>query len=78
MANVYIKTMARAGVKFERGIDWNEVVAEDTLVNDPPILLAELRMVLRMLAMNHQERIFSVSKNILSQVMEIVSPRRHD
>lgn len=78
MANVYLKTMARAGVKFERGIDWDEVVAEDTLVNNPPALLAELRMVLRMLAMNHQERIFSVSKNILSQVMEIVSPRHHD
>lgn len=78
MANVYLKTMAGAGVKFERGINWDEVVAEDTLVNDPPILLAELRMVLRMLAMNHQERIFSVSKNILSQVMEIVSPRQHD
>ncbi|MDZ7807844.1 MAG: hypothetical protein U5K71_12125 [Gracilimonas sp.] len=34
MANVYIKTMARAGVKFERGIDWDEVVAEDTLVEN--------------------------------------------
>ncbi|MDZ7808188.1 MAG: hypothetical protein U5K71_13890 [Gracilimonas sp.] len=78
MANVYIRTMARAGVKFERGINWDEVVGEDTLVNNPPILLAELRMVLRMLAMNHQEKIFSVSKNILSQVMEIVSPRHHD
>ena len=78
MANVYVKTMARAGVKFERGINWDLVVSEDTLVNDPPKLLAELRLVLRMLAMNHQEKIFSISKNILSQVMEVVSPRRHD
>ncbi|MDR9419569.1 hypothetical protein [Gracilimonas sp.] len=77
MANVYMKTMARAGVKFQNSIDWEEVVKEDTLVSDPPKLLAELRLVLRFLAMNQQERVFSISKNILSQVMELVSPRRH-
>jgi hypothetical protein len=76
MANVYLKTMARAGVKFQHSIDWEEVVREDSLISNPPKLLAELRMVLRFLAMNHQEKVFSISKNVLSQVMELVSPRR--
>ncbi|MEX0844193.1 MAG: hypothetical protein WD022_02885 [Balneolaceae bacterium] len=75
MANVYLKTMARAGVKFQHGINWDEIVAEDTLVGNPPKLLVELRTVLRFLAMNHQERVFSISKNLLSQVMDLVSPR---
>jgi hypothetical protein len=75
MANVYLKTMARAGVKFQHSINWEEVVREDSLISDPPKLLAELRVVLRFLAMNHQEKVFSISKNILSQVMELVSPR---
>ncbi|HET8864970.1 MAG TPA: hypothetical protein VFM80_04665 [Gracilimonas sp.] len=75
MASVYLKTMARAGVKFQYPINWEEVVREDQLVSDPPKLLAELRVVLRFLAMNHQEKVFSISKNILSQIMELVSPR---
>ncbi len=77
MANVYLKTMAKAGVKFQRSIDWEEVVTEDSLVSDPPKLLAELRYVLRFLAMGNQERFLNFSKNILSQAMELVSPRQH-
>lgn len=77
MANVYLKTMAKAGVKFQSSIDWKEVVAEDSLVSDPPKLLAELRYVLRFLAMGNQERFLNFSKNILGQAMELVSPRQH-
>lgn len=75
MANVYMRSMARAGVKFQHSIDWDKVVAEDTLVSDPPKLLSELRLVLRFLAMNHQERFFNIGKNVLGQVMDVVSPR---
>ncbi|MDR9415135.1 MAG: hypothetical protein RI564_02540 [Gracilimonas sp.] len=75
MANVYLKSMARAGVKFQHSINWDEVVREDTLISNPPKLLAELRLVLRFLAMNHQEKVFNISKNVLGQVMALVSPR---
>ncbi|WP_020402779.1 hypothetical protein [Gracilimonas tropica] len=76
MANVYLKTMARAGVKFKHSINWDEVVREDSLVSDPPKLLAELRLVLRILAMGHQERFINFSKHLLSQAMDIISPRQ--
>ncbi len=75
MANVYLKTMAKAGVKFQRSINWDEVVREDTLVSNPPALLGELRLVLRFLAMGNQEKFLSFGKNILGQAMHLVSPR---
>lgn len=78
MANVYLKTMAKAGVNFDRPINWDRVVAEDTLITDPPKLLVELRLVLRFLAMGNQERFFNFSKNILGQAMALVSPRHPD
>lgn len=75
MANVYMKTMAKAGVNFQRSIDWDEVVREDSLISDPPKLLAELRYVLRLLAMGNQDRFFQIGKNVLNQIMRTVSPR---
>jgi hypothetical protein len=78
MANVYLKTMAKAGVKFQRSIDWDEVVREDTLISNPPKLLGELRYVLRLLAMGNQERFYNFGKNILGQAMDLVSPRKSD
>ncbi|SMO90827.1 hypothetical protein [Gracilimonas mengyeensis] len=78
MANVYLKTMARAGVDFEHPINWDEVVSEDSLISNPPKLLSELRHVLRFLAMGHQERFFKIGKNVLGQAMEMVSPRQTD
>ncbi|MEX0721258.1 MAG: hypothetical protein WD059_11360 [Balneolaceae bacterium] len=74
MANVYFQTMRQAGVKFNRPINWDLVVAEDSLVSNPPLLLRELRFVLRYLAMGNQERFFSFGKNILAQVMGLLSP----
>lgn len=78
MANVYLKAMAKAGVKFQQPINWKEVVAEDSLVSNPPKLLAELRYVLRFLGMGNQERFFNFSKNILGQAMDLVSPRQKE
>lgn len=74
MANIYFQSMRKAGVKFEKSIDWDLIVAEDSLVSNPPILLGELRFVLRYLAMGNQERFFSFGKNILAQVMGLLSP----
>ncbi|MEQ8524893.1 hypothetical protein [Gracilimonas sp.] len=78
MANVYLKTMAKAGVKFQHSINWDEVVREDTLISNPPKLLGELRYVLRFLAMGNQERFLNFSKNILGQAMDLVSPRQNE
>ncbi len=78
MANVYLKTMAQAGVKFQRPINWEHVVAEDSLISQPPRLLGDLRYVLRFLAMGNEERFLNFSKNILGQTMALVSPRHKE
>lgn len=73
MANVYRETMRQAGVKFQKPVDWDFIIREDSLVTNPPALLAELKMVLRFLAMGKQERFVNLGKSILSQALELVS-----
>ena len=73
MANVYRETMRQAGIKFQKPMDWDFIIQEDSLVTTPPALLSELKMVLRFLAMGKQERFVNLGKSILSQALELVS-----
>lgn len=73
MANVYREVMRQAGVKFQKPLDWDYIIAEDSLVTRPPVLLTELRQVLRYLGMGYQERFFHLGKDILTQTLEILS-----
>lgn len=73
MANAYREVMRQAGVKFQKPIDWDLIISEDSLVTNPPALLSELRMVLRYLAMGGQERFLKLGKGLLTQLMEMVS-----
>lgn len=77
MANVYREVMRKAGVKFQKPMDWDYIIQEDTLVTNPPALLAELRLVLRYLAMGNQERFLKVGKGMFTQLMELVSTGRN-
>lgn len=73
MANVYREVMRKAGVKFQKPIDWDYIIQEDSLITNPPALLSELRLVLRYLAMGSQERFLKVGKGMFTQLMELVS-----
>ena len=73
MANAYRDVMRKAGVKFQKPIDWDYIIREDSLVTKPPKLLAELRMVLRYLALGNQERFMKVGKSVFTQMMELIS-----
>lgn len=73
MANVYREVMRKAGVKFQKPIDWDHIIQEDTLITNPPKLLAELKLVLRYLAMGNQERFMKMGKGITTQLMEMIS-----
>lgn len=73
MANVYREVMRQAGVKFQKPMNWDYIIAEDTLVTNPPALLAELKLVLRFLAMGGQERVLKAGKGIFTQLMEALS-----
>ena len=73
MANVYREVMRRAGVKFQKAIDWDYIIKEDSLVTRPPKLLSELRMVLRYFALGNQERFLKMGKSVFTQMMELIS-----
>lgn len=73
MANTYREVMRQAGTKFQKPIDWDLIISEDSLVTDPPALLSELRLVLRYLAMGGQERFLKMGKGLFSQLLEMVS-----
>ena len=39
--------MQKAGVLFQKSFDWDYAISQDYLVNNPPVLLSELRLALR-------------------------------
>ena len=78
MANVYRTIMVRAGVKFQKPMDWDFVIEQDSLVTTPPTLLAELKLVLRFLSLGHQERLRKIGKGILGQFLSSFSSSRLD
>ena len=80
IANWFKEKMQEHGVRFEREIDWDFVIENDTLVTDPPYLLIELRNVLRFLSLSPRKRWTAISTNIFNQVMRMFSPgiNHHD
>lgn len=73
MANVYRDTMKKAGVRFQKPIDWDQVLREDTLVTDPPALLAELKLVLRYLSLGHRDRFRYLGKGLATRILEMIA-----
>jgi len=69
MAGVYFRAMREAGVKFQKPIDWDFVVANDTLVTNPPRLLIELRSLLKFLSLGRNEKFLKLGKGVLEQLM---------
>ena len=69
MANVYRNTMEKAGVSFQKPMDWAYIIEQDSLVTAPPALLAELKIVLHFLALGQQERLTKIGKGILGQFL---------
>lgn len=76
MANIYMESMKKAGVKFQHKLDWDYIIAQDSLLTNPPVLLKELREVLRYLGMGNQERFFHLGKDVLTQTLEMFSDRK--
>lgn len=75
IANIYKMSMEKHGVKFESSIDWNFIINNETLVTNPPLLMHDLRLLLRFLALGRQERITMFGKSVLQQVLEAFSSR---
>jgi len=76
MAHVYYETMKKNGVKFDRPLNWDYIIENDTLVTDPPYLLVELKDLLRFLSLGRQEKITKIGKSVLGQLMDAFSQRK--
>ena len=72
IADIYRRTMQKAGVRFARDLDWPGIVAEDTLLSRPPALLVNLRDVLQFLGMDRNEMLTRLGKGVLEQLLELV------
>lgn len=75
IAHVYYETMQKHGVEFQKKLNWDHIIASDTLVTDPPYLLVELRKLLRFLSLERKEKISTLSDGILNQLMDVFSYR---
>lgn len=49
LAQLFYNHMQRNGVAFPRPIDWDHIVASDTLITRPPHLLAEMKTLLNLM-----------------------------
>ena len=50
IAHGFQQTMMRAGVHFENDLDWDSIIKNDTLISNPPYLLSELKVILRVVS----------------------------
>lgn len=75
IANIYKQSMEKYGVNFEHPIDWDFVIENETLVTNPPLLMYDLRLLLRFLALGRQERVMLFGKSVIQQVVEAFSSR---
>lgn len=77
MADLYYKTMKKNGVNFQKPIDWDFIIENDTLLTNPPYLLVTVRKLLHFLSLGRSEKISFFSNSILHQMMEMISNYRN-
>lgn len=75
MAHLYYEKMKESGVKFQKPLDWDHIIASDTLVTDPPYMLNSLRELLKVLSMDSSKRLSILGNSVLHQLMELLSSR---
>ncbi|MGM0545836.1 MAG: hypothetical protein ACQEST_03875 [Bacteroidota bacterium] len=75
IAHLYKVTMEANGVRFQKQLDWDYIIKNDTLVTDPPYILVELRKFLRFLSMGRQDKFSMMSDGLLTQLMDLFSDR---
>ncbi|SMO54448.1 hypothetical protein [Fodinibius sediminis] len=75
IAHLYKKTMEEHGITFDKPLNWNHIISNDTLVTDPPYLLVELRGLLRFLSLDRQQKLSIAGNGLLNQLMKIFSAR---
>lgn len=75
IAELYYQILEDKGVQFDRPLNWDYIIENDSLVTDPPYLLVELRNLFRFLSLGRQEKITAFGNSLLNQLMSKFSPR---
>lgn len=75
IAHLYRETMLKHGISFDKPMDWDHIIENDTLVTDPPKLLVELRNLLRFFSLGRHEKVSAFSNSLLNQMLSLFSPR---
>lgn len=75
MAHLYYEKMKETGVKFQKPLDWDYIIENDTLVTDPPYMLNSLKDLLKVLSMGRTKRLSILGNSVLHQLMELLSSR---
>ncbi len=75
MAHIYLDTMEKHGISFQKSLDWDHIIENDTLVTNPPYLLTGLKDLLRFLSLGNRQKFSLVGNSILNQLMEKLSQR---
>ncbi len=75
MAHLYYEKMEEHGVTFQKPLDWDRIIASDTLVTNPPYMLNSLRDLLKVLSMDGTKRLSILGNSVLDQLMELLSSR---
>jgi hypothetical protein len=76
IAGLYKKTMENNGITFDKPMDWDHIISNDTLVTHPPLLLMDLRKLLRFFSLGRQEKLSLVGNSLLTQLMGTFSQQR--
>lgn len=78
MAHLYYEKMRESGVRFQKKLDWDYIIANDTLVTDPPYMLNSLRELLKVLSMDSSKRLSILGNSVLHQLMTLLSSRGNE
>lgn len=75
MAHLYYEKMKQTGVRFQKPLNWEHIIANDSLVTNPPYILNSLRALLKVLSMDGSKRLSILGNSVLNQLMELLSSR---
>lgn len=68
VASMFYHEMVKAGVVFEDELDWDRIVDRDTLITNPPRLLSDLRLILRIISVGIIDSLATMGYKYLSSV----------
>jgi len=73
IAHLFMDSMKKAGVTFERELDWDTVLKRDTLLTQPPQLLRQMETVMNILSSGYKTIFTKLTNNVLQELLQLFS-----